>query len=126
MTLQSGIAKASVASAVKVNDGKWHHVIAEVNRVEGKAAIYVDGKLAGGGKLVSIPKRATLSNRGDFVVGKGLAGAVDFLRVCRSTLAESKTSIEELYDWEFNGPFLRDFCGKAPANGKRAAGAIGR
>ncbi len=56
-------------------------------------------------------------------MGKGLTGAVDFLRVCRSTLAESKTSIGELYAWEFDGPFLRDFCGNAPV-GKRDAGAI--
>jgi hypothetical protein len=55
-----------------------------------------------------------------------LSTGTDFLRVCRSTLAESKTSIEELYAWEFNGPFLRDFTGKVPANGKRDAGAIGR
>ncbi len=48
---------------------------------------------------------------------------MDFLRVCRSTLAESKTSIGELYAWEFDGPFLRDFCGNAPV-GKRDAGAV--
>ena len=59
-------------------------------------------------------------------MGEGFAGAIDFLRVCRSTLAESKTSIEELYAWEFDGPFLRDFANKAPADGKRDAGAIGR
>ena len=34
-----------------------------------------------------------------------------------------KTTIEELYAWEFNGPFLRDFCGNQPV-GKRDAGAI--
>jgi len=54
------------------------------------------------------------------------AGAVDFLRVCRSTLDESKTSIEELYAWEAGGPFLSDFTGKAPTVGKRDAGAMGR
>jgi hypothetical protein len=45
---------------------------------------------------------------------------------CRSTLAESKTSIEELYAWEFDGPFLRDFTGNVPADCKRDAGTIGR
>jgi hypothetical protein len=111
LTIQAGGAKVSAASTVRVNDGQWHHVIAEVNRLAGKATIYVDGKAAGEGRLDAIAKDATLSNTADFVVGKGLAGAVDFLRVCRSTLAESKTSIEELYAWEFNGPALRDFCG---------------
>ena len=126
LTIQSVSAKASVTSAVKVNDGRWHHVIVEVDRALGQATIYVDGKSVGAGKLDAIGKDETLANAADFVVGRGLAGAVDFLRVCRSTLAESKTTIEELYAWEFNGPFLRDFTGKAPANGKRDAGAIGR
>ena len=126
MTLLTGGAKASTISTVKVNDGKWHHVIAEVDRAAGKTTIYVDGKTAGEGKLNALTKDATLSNTADFVVGKGLVGAVDFLRVCRSTLAESKTSIAELFAWEFNGPFLRDFTGRFPANGKRDAGAIGR
>jgi hypothetical protein len=50
---------------------------------------------------------------------------VDFLRIARGTLADAQTSIEELYEWELNGPFLKDFTGKAPADGKRDAGAIG-
>jgi hypothetical protein len=126
LTLQAGGAKASVASSVKVNDGKWHHMIAEVDRAAGKATFYVDGKAAGEGRLDAIAKDAALSNTADFVVGSGFAGALDFLRVCRSTLADSKTSIEELRAWEFDGPFLRDFTNKAPLDGKRDAGAIGR
>ncbi len=124
LNIHAGAATVSVVSTVRVNDGKWHHVIAEVDRAAGKATIYVDGKGAGEGKLDAMTNDSTLSNTADFVVGKGLVGAVDFLRVCRSTLAESRTSIEELYAWEFNGPFLRDFTGKSPANGKRDAGAI--
>jgi hypothetical protein len=123
LTVQAGGAKASLASTVRLNDGKWHHVIAEVDRSAGKATIYVDGKAAGEGKLDAIAKDATLSNTADFVVGKGFAGAVDFLRVCRSTLAESKTTIEELYAWEFDGPATHDFCGNSPV-GSRDAGAI--
>ena len=126
LTLQAGAARAAAASTVKVNDGKWHHLLAEVNRAAGKATFYVDGKAAGEGKLAGLPKEAPLSNTADFIVGQGLAGAVDFLRVCRSTLAESKTSIEELYAWEASGPFLSDFTGKAPTGSKRDAGAIGR
>ena len=125
LTLQSGNARVSVPSSVRVNDGKWHHVLAEADRTAGKAAIYVDGKAAGAGNLDLLARDAALSNTADFVVGQGFAGAVDFLRICRSTLAESKTSMDELYAWEFNGPFLRDFCGHLPANGKRRdAGAI--
>jgi hypothetical protein len=126
LTLLAGGAKATAASTVKVNDGKWHHLLAEVDRAAGKSALYVDGKAAGEAKLDALAKTASLANTADFVVGQGFAGAVDFLRVCRSTLAESKTGIDELYAWEFAGPFLRDFTGKAPAAGKRDAGAIGR
>jgi hypothetical protein len=71
----------------------------------------------------------SLSNRGDFYVGRGrggsyFAGAIDFLRVCRGTLADAGTTIEELYAWQFDGPFLRDFAGRGPADGKRDAGAL--
>jgi len=125
LILQAGGAKAAASSTVKVNDGKWHHVIAEVDRAAGKATIYVDGVAAGDGKLDAVAKDATLANTADFVVGKEFVGAIDFLRVCRSTLAESKTSIDELYAWEFNGPFLRDFTGRRPpAGSRRDAGAI--
>jgi hypothetical protein len=56
--------------------------------------------------------------------GHYLEGALDFLRIARSTLADSKTTIEELYAWEFNGPFLQDFTGRRrPADGG-CAGAI--
>jgi hypothetical protein len=126
LTLLAGGAKATAASAIKINDGKWHHLLAEVDRGAGKASFYVDGKPGGETILDALAKSASLANAADFVVGQGFAGAVDFLRVCRSTLAESKTSIDELYAWEFGGPFLRDFTGKAPAGGKRDAGAIGR
>ena len=124
LKLVSNGAQAAATSTVKVNDGKWHHVLAEADRVAGKASIYIDGKAAGEGKLDDLTKDAPLSSTADFIVGKSFAGAVDFLRVCRSTLAESKTTIDELYAWEFNGPFLGDFTGKVPANGKRDAGAM--
>ncbi len=124
LTLQSGNAKVSVSSTVKVNDGQWHHVLAEADRAAGKATIYVDGKAAGAGSLDLLARDAALSNTADFVVGQGFVGAMDFLRICRSTLTESKTSMDELYAWEFNGPFLRDFAGHLPPEGRRDAGAI--
>ena len=125
LILQAGGAKAAASSTIKVNDGKWHHVIVEADRAAGKVTVYVDGKAAGEGRLDAVPTEASLANTADFVVGKGFVGAIDFLRVCRSTLAESKTSIDELYAWEFNGPFLRDFTGRRPlAGSRRDAGAV--
>jgi len=51
-------------------------------------------------------------------------GAIDFMRIARGTLADAKTTIYELYAWEFNGPFLCDFTGRErPADGGEA-GAI--
>ena len=56
--------------------------------------------------------------------GHNLEGAIDFLRIARGTLADSKTTIAELYAWEFDGPFLYDFTShKRPTDGG-AAGAI--
>ena len=56
--------------------------------------------------------------------GRNFDGAIDFLRIARGTLADSKTTIDELYAWEFNGPFLSDFTGRPrPSNGGEA-GAI--
>jgi hypothetical protein len=99
-----------------------------VDRAAGTAVIYVDGKRAATQRL-SLGKGASLANTADFLVGKGhdgrfFAGAIDFLRVSRGTLADAKTTIDELYTWEFDGPFLRDFAGRKPADGKRDAGAI--
>jgi hypothetical protein len=122
LTIKAGGATGRVVSTVKVNDGKWHHVIVEVHRAAGAAVFYVDGKAAGEGGL-DISNKAALSNSADFVVGKDLKGSIDFLRVCRSTLAESKTDIDELFAWEFDGPHLKDFTGKRPV-GKRDAGAL--
>jgi hypothetical protein len=47
------------------------------------------------------------------------------VRISLGTLADAKTDIGELYAWQFNGPFLRDFTGRKP-QGKRDAGALER
>lgn len=52
-----------------------------------------------------------------------LKGAIDFLRISRRTLRDAQTTIEELHEWEFNGPFLKDFFGNDPV-GERDAGAM--
>jgi len=128
LTVVAGGTKAEVAGTAIIADGKWHHVLVELDRSAGKGSIDTDGVLTGQAKM-DLPADASLSNDADFLVGKGPAGnfftgAIGFLRVARSSLAESKTSIEELYDWEFAGPFLRDFAGKEPGKHGRDAGAF--
>jgi hypothetical protein len=56
--------------------------------------------------------------------GMGFAGELEFLRLARGTLADSKTSIEELFAWEFGGPFLDDFAGRRRSPDGGYAGAI--
>jgi hypothetical protein len=116
----------ALTSQSVVNDGEWHHVIAECDREDREMRIYVDGKLDSTGDGAG--PDANLSNAGDFLVGgtpegEYLAGAIDFLRVCHGTLADARTTIDELYTWQFDGPFLRDFTGRKP-QGDRDAGAI--
>lgn len=45
------------------------------------------------------------------------------MRVCQGTLADVQTTIDELYQWQTDGPFKYDFTGNPP-NGRRDAGAI--
>jgi len=125
LAVRAGGREVSVTGRSAVNDGAWHHVLAECDRESGRMTIYVDGKADGAG---AGPGRASVSNASDFYVGgtpEGacLAGAIDFARVSLGSLAEAKTSIEELYTWQFDGPFLRDFAGNEPV-GRRDAGAL--
>lgn len=119
--------KASVVSTTSVTDGRWHHVIAEADRAAKTLVLYLDGKPDAKG--TGVDARVSLFNDADLTVG-GTAtgdcfrGAIDFLRIARGTLADAKTSIGELYAWEFDGPANRDFVGHLPADGKRDAGAI--
>ncbi len=124
----SGGSVYGVPTAGLVNDGLWHHVIGELSRRDGTMRIYLDGTLSAevSGQL---GVNASLSNDADFLVGRTheetgyFHGALDFLRVCQSTLAESRTTIEELYEWQTNGPVKYDFAGNAPI-GRRDAGAL--
>ena len=125
--------KVMVNSSVLVNDGEWHHIIAEVDRAAGEINIYVDGAPANGEQSGELVEGASLSNGADFTVGMALgadggeahfAGSLDFLRVSRGTLADAETTIEELYAWEFDGPFLRDFSGNLPTGEGRDVGAV--
>ncbi|MFP4157881.1 MAG: LamG domain-containing protein [Opitutales bacterium] len=130
-TIGSGGAFSSVASEQPVNDGQWHHVLAEVDRASGRMTIYVDGKEAGESQA-SLSPEDSLDNQADFVVGKSssadkgfFVGNLDFLRVCHSTLEESMTSIDELFAWQYvNGPHLFDMRGQKPMGERRDAGAL--
>ncbi len=112
----------------KGDDGKWHHVIVEADRKAKLTAIYIDGKKAIEGAL-NMEESGSLSNTGHLYAGRNeegnyFAGAIEFLRIARGTLKDSKTSIEELYDWQFDGPFLRDFRGKEQSGECCDAGAF--
>ncbi|MFP4380032.1 MAG: LamG-like jellyroll fold domain-containing protein [Candidatus Sumerlaeia bacterium] len=123
----------TVQTMQAVNDGQWHHVLAEFDRATGRMTIYLDGKQNNETKS-SIPASASLDCKADFVVGKKswedagyLKGAIDFMRVCHATLEDSKTSIEELYAWQYiNGPALFDMRGQKPMGERRDAGALER
>jgi len=127
-SVSAGGPKAELASGAIITDGAYHHIVAELDRSSSIGTIYTDGVKTAQGPM-ALASDASLSNDGDLLVGKGpngnfFAGTIEFLRITRSTLAESKTKIEELYDWEFDGPFLRDFAGKTPGAGGRDAGAF--
>jgi hypothetical protein len=127
--IESGKPVYSESGLVALNDGKWHHLLAEVDR-SGKTNIYIDGLLKNGQSVGKYPASAlSLSNNADLLVGKSpdgsfFNGALDFLRISRGTLKDARTTIAELYKWELNGPFLRDFTGKLPLGKARDAGAI--
>lgn len=115
-----------IASTTPMNDGKWHHILAEADRTNETLKIYIDGKhnVSGKGPDANI----SLFNSRDMYVGgtpngQKLEATFDFLRIARGTLKDSYTTIDELYKWQFNGPFMKDFCGRYPV-GKRDAGAL--
>lgn len=127
LRLRSGGADVYSANAkTAINDGAWHHLIAEVDRTQG-AKLYLDGVEIPVETIGALPA-GSLSNAADLLVGGGpgaqpLACSIDFLRICRGTLADARTSIGELHAWQFQGPQSADFTGRKVV-GKRAAGAL--
>jgi Concanavalin A-like lectin/glucanases superfamily len=122
-------ASAGVESKAMVNDGQWHHAIVEADRKVKTLTVYVDGRKDSSAH--GVDGSVSLANDGDVYVGgtpdgRFFDGTLDFLRIAHGTLADADTTIEELYAWEFDGPFLRDFTGRKPAGGRRDAGAIER
>ena len=126
-TVQGPGGSAAAESRARVNDGKWHHVIAELDRAIPQIAIYLDGRKEA--VVRGLDASVSLANDGDLhvagtPVGRWFDGTLDFLRVAQGTLADAQTTIEELYAWEFDGPFLRDFAGVKPTSAQRTAGAL--
>lgn len=127
MILRSPRHLSSVAQSARLKDGRWHHLLVEVDRPQSMITLYIDGQFTSGGGPIG-PE--SLANNADFVVGRDtdgrcFAGEIEFLRVSRGTLADAKTTIQELYAWEFDGPQHRDFTGLTPP-AKRPAGAIAK
>lgn len=125
-TNKSGNKETNINSKCRINDGEWHHVVVEADRDNEFLNIYIDGKFDN--KNVGFNKSLSLENDENLYVGGSpegefFQGTMDFLRICLGTLSDSKTSITELYKWQFDGPFLRDFTGNLPV-GKRDAGAL--
>jgi len=127
---QDGNEIYSRSSSIIINDGAWHHLLIELKRpAPAELTLYVDGARAMNFANGTLPLASVLiTNSAQFFVGRGpggnyFAGDIDFLRVARGTLADAHTTIEELYDWQFGGPFLTDFRG-LPPNGVRDAGPL--
>ena len=114
-----------ITGKTAINDGKCHHLIAEVDRSARKVVLYLNGEETTGQTSGEIPESsASLDNSADFEVGRGFNGELDYLRVVRGTLADAKTDIKELMAWQFNGPQFHDFVGRAPTGKGRDAGAL--
>lgn len=125
----AGTAQTSRVSAAAVNDGQWHHLVAEVDRAAGAINLFLDGQTSNGPLTGAMPASGeSLSNGANFYVGRDNGGALwtgdlDFLRVAAASFAQGETSYDELYAWQFDGPATRDFSGRK-VTGVRNAGAI--
>ncbi len=67
--VSSGGVHSTVATETEINDGEWHHVLAEVDRDTGRMTIYLDGEVSVKARA-RIPADASLENQSDFLVGK--------------------------------------------------------
>jgi hypothetical protein len=120
-----------VTSQNSMNDDQWHHLVAEIDRDNNKVRIYIDGNLESVKEKGVLKKGASLTNTDDFTVGRlsleeanFFQGKIDFLRISKGTLTDAETTIEELYSWQFDGPFLKDFLGRKPNGSGRDIGAL--
>lgn len=129
LSLDSGKSRFQARSRTQINDGRWHHIIVEIDRLHrNQVTFFIDGKQDVIVKTTQADIGYSLLNDGDFQVGRSSAGffhgKIDFLRLSKGTLADAETTIQELYDWQFSGPSLHDFTGAAPNGAARDAGAV--
>lgn len=123
-----GASVITTTGAISLNDDQWHHILVEVDRYSG-IRIFVDGLEDTGSTIGSMPDPSfSLSNTADLFIGKNnegnhFLGTIDFVRISKGSLYEARTTIDELYTWTTDGPFLYDIKGNVP-EGKRDAGAI--
>ena len=127
LQLRSGSAQYTATAEAAIDDGQWHHLLIEVDRGEGAVRFYLDGRAVDARTSGRMPE-GSLANEADFLVGGGpdlphLAATFDFLRLAQGTLADARTTIEELHAWQFDGPQFRDFTGRDRRHGN-AAGAL--
>ncbi|MFP4382302.1 MAG: LamG-like jellyroll fold domain-containing protein [Candidatus Sumerlaeia bacterium] len=124
MTVQSHGKFYPVKSNATINDGEWHHIVAEVDRAGRMMKIYIDGR-QDAESVLALDEMVSLKNSSDLIVGQDFTGAIDFLRISRGTIEQARTSIAEIYHWQFiDGPFLEDFTGRRRDWNNTAAGAI--
>jgi hypothetical protein len=129
LRLQSaGRLVAERVAATTVADDAWHHLVVEIDRARSDGiTFWIDGR-TDAGPLQGRVTAAELDNAGDVLVGGGpgrsfFRGELAFLRLCLGTLADARTTIDELRAWEFAGPQFANFIGRVPA-GQRDAGAL--
>jgi len=120
---------AEVASKKPLNDGAWHHLLCELDRERECLVMYLDG--AEHAEAAGLAAGVSLANDGDLHVGgtpdgRHFSGTIDFMRIALGSLSDARTTIGELHAWQFDGPFLRDFAGRAPVGAGRDAGAVER
>jgi hypothetical protein len=133
MSLFMGNTHCSRETADRLDDGQWHHIVVEVDRQQPEGIrMFLDGKPSDGVWSGNMNRRESLANHSGFFIAQDpdgnqrLAMEIDFLRVSRGTLADAETDIQELYAWEFDGPFLKDIYGNPPSGRARDAGAVER
>ncbi|HRR29417.1 MAG TPA: LamG domain-containing protein, partial [Victivallales bacterium] len=127
LKIQNANSIFALASKQILNDSSWHHILAECDRKNKKINMYIDGKIDNSSD--GPDNNLSLANSADLLVGGSPNGrclncTIDFLRISQGSLNDAKTNINELYRWQFYGPFLRDFTGKKVDCEIRSAGAI--
>ncbi|MCL1910564.1 MAG: LamG domain-containing protein, partial [Kiritimatiellaeota bacterium] len=108
---------ATATTPSSVADGKWNHIVAENTGAE--LRIFINGKLAASAPF----KGERVSADSAVTVGGDIDATLGFLRIALSSLEQSRTTIDELVAWQFDGPHLRDFTGKK-STPSRPAGAL--